>query len=156
MTRLVSAPRDDELTPTPYSGANLSAVLSVIAPTLSPPIPITFLFMSVPCVDNTLTSANSATYREKMHAPWLPPRKLAWYRAHYLPDEADWKDWRASPILASDEALARLPPCFVGVAELDVLAQEGKDWAAKLRLLGVPVEEKEYRGVGHEILRLDG
>ena len=138
-----------------HSGANLAAVLSLIAPTLSPPIAIASLFMSVPCVDNSLT-ASSPGYAANPHAPWLPPAKIAWYKKHYLPNESDWKDWRASPIYASDEALSKLPPCFVGVAELDVLAQEGRDWSEKLKSLGVAVEFKEYKGVGHEILRLDG
>lgn len=48
-------------------------------------------------------------------------------------------DPRASPLLASEARLRRLPPAFVLTCEHDVLRDDGAMYAARLRAAGVPV-----------------
>jgi acetyl esterase/lipase len=81
---------------------------------------------------------------------------MLWYRQNYVPNEADWAKWDSSPLLAPDEAFKRSPPTWIGVAELDILRDEGLAYAEKLKSFGVPAEVKIYKGAPHPIMAMDG
>ncbi|MDR3405345.1 MAG: alpha/beta hydrolase [Chthoniobacter sp.] len=68
----------------------------------------------------------------------------------YVPDVAQRKDWRASPLLAS--SLKGLPPTFVLLAGFDPLRAEGEAYAARLAKEGVPTTVKRYPGQMHGFL----
>ena len=53
----------------------------------------------------------------------------------------------ASPVRASDEQLAGLPPAFLIVDEADVLRDEGEAYAARLRKARVEVTTVRYDGI---------
>ena len=57
---------------------------------------------------------------------------MAWFWDAYLPDVERRSEPYASPLRASDEQLAGLPPAFVIVDEADVLRDEGEAYAARL------------------------
>jgi acetyl esterase len=59
---------------------------------------------------------------------------VTYFRGHYIPDEAQWSDWRASPLLAADHS--RLPPALVLTAGYDPLVDEGRAYADKLSAAG--------------------
>ena len=58
---------------------------------------------------------------------------MEWFWDAYAPDAARRSEPYASPLRASDEQLAGLPPAFVIVDEADVLRDEGEAYAARLR-----------------------
>jgi acetyl esterase len=68
---------------------------------------------------------------------------IAYYDAAYGSDK---QHWRASPLLAD---LSRLPPTLLVTAGFDPLRDEGRAFAAKAILAGVPVTYREYRGTVH-------
>jgi acetyl esterase len=69
------------------------------------------------------------------------------YRAHYLPDPADYLTVRASPVLC--ENLAGVAPAVVVTAGFDPLRDEGADYARALAGAGVEVEYRCYDDMVH-------
>ncbi|MFO1222038.1 MAG: alpha/beta hydrolase [Burkholderiaceae bacterium] len=68
----------------------------------------------------------------------LSSDSIAYYRGHYMPDRAQWPDWRASPLLHPD--VSKLPPALVITAGYDPLRDEGRQYADKLSQAGVPTQ----------------
>ncbi|TDR90207.1 alpha/beta hydrolase [Enterovirga rhinocerotis] len=77
---------------------------------------------------------------------------MRWFRDHYLSAPDDARDWRASPLFASD--FGGLPAAFVATADCDVLSDEGTAYAEALRAAGAVVEHREYRGMIHGFLAM--
>lgn len=69
------------------------------------------------------------------------------FDAWYLPDAADAADELASPLRSAD--LSGLPATLVVTAGLDLLAPEGRRFAARLAEAGVPTEHHDAAGCGH-------
>ena len=61
-----------------------------------------------------------------------------------------------SLLFAPDTLTARLPPAWLGLAELDILCPEGLSYADKLRAAGVPVEVEVYKNAPHPVMAMDG
>ncbi|GHB59551.1 hypothetical protein GCM10010347_31900 [Streptomyces cirratus] len=73
----------------------------------------------------------------------------------YTTDEADRDRITASPLRATTDQLAGLPPALVITAEADVLRDEGEAYVNKLRTAGVPVTAVRFQGVIHDFVMLD-
>ncbi|NWW27372.1 AAAD deacetylase, partial [Falcunculus frontatus] len=58
-------------------------------------------------------------------------------------------DPRASPLLASDARLRRLPPAYILTCEHDVLRDDGAMYAGRLRAAGVPVTHRHAKDAFH-------
>jgi acetyl esterase len=86
---------------------------------------------------------------------FLTAKGMAWFWDAYLPDLDRRSEPYASPLRASDEQLAGLPPAFVIVDEADVLRDEGEAYAARLRAAGVPVTTVRYDGITHDFMMLN-
>jgi acetyl esterase len=69
---------------------------------------------------------------------------------HYLPNVAERSDPYASPLLAEDHS--RLPPAYLMTASFDPLLDEGLLYAERLRVAGVPVTYRNYKGMLHGFL----
>lgn len=65
----------------------------------------------------------------------------------YVPDVAQRRDWRCSPLFA--QSLKGLPPALVILAGFDPLYDEGEAYAARLQSEGVAVTVKRFPGQMH-------
>jgi acetyl esterase/lipase len=71
------------------------------------------------------------------------------------PDTDRRAEITASPLRATEQQLAGLPPAFLIVDEADVLRDEGEAYAAKLRAAGVPITTVRYDGITHDFMMLN-
>ena len=139
------------------AGGNLAAIMThkaLAEPALVPSI--MFQALVVPVTDNTASTASHASYKENEFTAALPADKMLWYRRHYLPDESTWSHPEASPAYYPDSNFDKLPPAFVGVAQLDVLRSEGELYAQRLNAAGVSADVKVYEGMPHPFMAMDG
>lgn len=136
------------------SGGNLAAVLVMEAACLFRNFKPVFQLLIVPVIDNNATPGNGWV---NIHAPWLTPARMMFYRGIFMPRQTlSQEDWQTSPNLAPKKLLARCPPTWVAIAEHDLLATEGLLYAQQLRQAGVQVDMKAYLGSTHCILALNG
>lgn len=137
------------------SGGNLAMALTHKAAELN--IPLTFQLHVVPTVDSTASASDKyASWTENKNAAFTTPALMAWFKNNYLPNKEDWEKWEVSPINAPHDLFKKAPPAWIGVAELDVLRDEGLAYAEKLRKNGVKAETKVYGGMPHYFTPLDG
>lgn len=125
---------------------------------LTPPIPLVLAQMIVPVTDNTAQPIGDPypSWKECVNTVWLNSGRMIWFRDFYVPNDGDRTKWDCSPIFAPDELLAKTPPTWVAVMELDILRDEGLAYAEKLRNVGVSVTHKVYKKAPHQILAMDG
>jgi acetyl esterase len=84
----------------------------------------------------------------------LTRRTTDWFLANYLPSPESAKDWRASPLFATD--LSGLPPALVVSAGFDPLRDEARSYAERLRSAGAQVEYVCAEGLVHGFLQMSG
>ena len=130
------------------AGGNLAAAISLMARDAGGPA-ISFQLLIYPATDHRLghpsIDGNGEGYL-------LTKKVMIYFRGHYLPREADWLDWRASPLLAKSHA--GLPPAFVMTAGFDPLRDEGRAYSEKLKDAGVPTEYREYSDMVHGFITM--
>jgi acetyl esterase len=97
---------------------------------------------------------DTGSYHQFAEGYFLTRAGMAWFWDQYLPDEARRGETLASPLHASVEELAGLPPALVINGEADVLRDEGEAYATKLRAAGVPVTATRYGGIIHDFVML--
>ena len=131
------------------AGGNLAAVVAVTLRDAGGP-PLVFQALVYPATDQRL---DSASHRNFADGYLLTRSNMLWFRGNYL-DPADYDDWRASPIRASD--LARLPPAHIITAGYDPLLDEGRAYSDRLVAAGVPVLYECFEGMTHGFLTLGG
>ena len=132
-------------------GGNMTAVLAILAKQRGD---VRFVHQSLyyPVTD---AEQNTATYREFADGPFLTAKGMAWFWDAYLPDRARRGDITASPLRASLEQLAGLPPALVIVDENDVLRDEGEAYARRLIQAGVPTTSVRYNAIIHDFMMLN-
>ncbi len=133
------------------AGGNLAAVVAIMARDAGGPT-IRHQSLIYPLVDYR---CEGDSYRQFATGYGiLEAETMLWFRKYYLRDEADQKDWRASPLLAAD--LSNLPPAHVVIAGCDVLRDEGRAYADALKAAGNMVSVAEYDGAIHAFFPLTG
>ncbi len=103
----------------------------------------------------TDASFDTGSYRDFAEGYYLRREGMQWFWDQYTTDPAQRAEITASPLRASVDQLAGLPPALVITAEADVLRDEGEAYAAKLRTAGVPVIATRYGGIIHDFVMLD-
>jgi acetyl esterase len=125
------------------AGANLATVVALMARDRGGP-KISCQALIYPVTDYRLQSKSYETFAKGYGA--LSAQAMHWFRSHYLTDQSEALDWRASPILAD---LAGLAPAVVVAAECDPLIDDIRAFVAKLGAQHVPTLYREYPGTVH-------
>ncbi|MBO4269873.1 alpha/beta hydrolase fold domain-containing protein [Microbispora triticiradicis] len=103
----------------------------------------------------TDASFDTGSYHQFAEGYFLRRDAMQWFWDQYTTSEEQRAEITASPLRATAEQLAGLPPALVITAEADVLRDEGEAYAAKLREAGVPVTAVRYLGVIHDFVMLN-
>ena len=129
------------------AGGNLATVAALA---LRGEVEIALQMLFYPAVDTDSTRPGFVKYGSDY---MLKASDVAWFLNHYAPG-IDPAEPRLAPLRTPD--LAGAPPAWIGVAEYDVLTEEGLDYAAALQAAGVPVTLRRYEGVMHGFARQYG
>ena len=129
------------------AGGNLAAVSCLCSKERGGP-DIMHQLLLYPVLD--LSNFDRDSYHVHGEGYLLTSQSMAYYRDQYLRDEGNRRNPYASPLLAHD--LSGLPPATVVAAELDVLTDEGKEYADRLNSAGVPVTYLCYDQMIHPFL----
>lgn len=131
-------------------GGNMTAALTLMAKARGGPRFLQqVLFYPV-------TDANFETpsYQEFAAGFFLRRDAMQWFWDQYTTDPKQRAEITASPLRATLEQLAGLPPALVITGEADVLRDEGEAYANKLRDAGVPVTAVRFQGIIHDFVML--
>ena len=118
------------------AGGNLAAVVALLlrdAPERAPAPKLQILIY--PATD---MRAVAPSHQVNGEGYLLTRDTIAYFRGHYIDDEARHADWRASPLLHPD--LSGLPPALVLTAGYDPLRDEGRQYADALSAAGTPAQ----------------
>lgn len=132
-------------------GGNMAAALTLLAKQRGD---VTFVHQSLyyPVTD---AAQDTASYREFAEGPFLRAESMAWFWDCYTADAAQRAEITASPLRASLEELAGLPPALLVVDENDVLRDEGEAYGRKMTQAGVPTTSVRVNGIIHDFMMLN-
>jgi acetyl esterase len=128
------------------SGANLAAVVSLMARTGGSAMPAMQLLFYPP----TDAAADLPSRRLFAHGFLLTKDDMDSWQGHYLPPGTDVTDTRASILLTPD--LSGLPPAYVSTAGFDPLRDEAEAYALRMREAGVKVALRRHPGLIHSFV----
>jgi acetyl esterase/lipase len=132
-------------------GGNMSAALTLMAKQRGG-LPLRQQVLFYPVTD---ASFDTGSYHQFAEGYFLRRDGMQWFWDQYTTDEAQRAEITASPLRASLEELAGLPPALIITGEADVLRDEGEAYANKLRQAGVPVTAVRYQGIIHDFVMLN-
>ena len=129
------------------AGGNFSAALCLMARDRGGPA-IVAQALNYPCLTDELVAPSYKTYAT---SPGLRTEtmEIAWDQ--YLGGNRPTRNPYAAPLKATD--LTRLPPAHIHVAEIDPLADDGREYAERLKAAGNVVEFRSSRRMIHGFLR---
>ncbi|MER6329502.1 alpha/beta hydrolase [Streptomyces sp. NPDC001034] len=132
-------------------GGNMSAALTLMAKERGGPA----LVQQVLFYPVTDANFDTPSYHQFATGYFLRRDGMQWFWDQYTADVSDRARITASPLRATTEQLAGLPPALVVTGEADVLRDEGEAYATKLRAAGVPVTAVRFQGIIHDFVMLD-
>ena len=132
------------------AGGNLAATVALLARDAGGPV-LAFQLLIYPATDQRM---GSASHERNGQGYLLTADAIRYFRRNYLPNERDWSDWRASPLLAKSHA--SLPAALLVTAGYDPLVDEGRAYADKLRAAGTKVEYREFPDMVHGFILFGG
>jgi acetyl esterase len=127
-------------------GGNMAAVVALKAKEAGTP-ELKFELLLWP-----VTNANleNSSYNQFADGYFLTRNMMQWFWDSYTTDQNARNDIYVSPLRATEDQLAGLPPTLIQTAEFDVLRDEGEAYAHKLNAAGVPVIATRYNGMIHD------
>jgi acetyl esterase len=132
------------------AGGNLATVVALLCRDSGGPA-IKHQLLIYPGTDMAMGRTSHYEFAEGYN---LTRELMLYFRGHYLNNEAEIKDWRASPLCATDHS--RLPAAHIITAGFDPLRDEGKAYADVLSAAGVPVKYYCYDGMIHGFMTMSG
>lgn len=124
------------------AGGNLSAVLSLR--TRGEPHRPALQVLLYPATDATRSLPSQALYKDGY---FLTGRLMDWFYRHYLGGSEHLRHPDVSPLFAED--LRGAPPALIYTAGNDILRDEGRAYAERLREAGVSVAYREFESLIH-------
>jgi acetyl esterase len=132
-------------------GGNMTAAITLMTKERSgPQLAAQVLFYPV-----TDANFDTESYHQFATGYFLRRDAMQWFWDQYTTDETERAEITASPLRASLEELAGLPPALVITGEADVLRDEGEAYSRKLREAGVDVTATRYEGIIHDFVMLN-
>ncbi len=132
------------------AGGNLAAVVALHARDAGGPS-LCLQLLIYPATDQSMeTESLERNGNDYMLTRVLMER----FRANYLPQSADYADWRASPARAKSHA--GLPRAFILTAGFDPLLDEGRQYAEILARAGIEVSYREHPDMIHGFILMGG
>lgn len=128
------------------AGANLATVVCLLAKERGGPA-IRHQTLLWPVTD---ARSDTDSYRQFGSGHFLTREMMRWFWDSYLPDVSGRADPHVSPLRATKEQLAGLPPALILTAESDVLRDEGEAYGRHLDVAGVEVTTTRYNGMIHD------
>lgn len=122
------------------AGGNLAIVTALALRDAPAAVPVLLQLTFYPAVDHSREYPSASTFAEGYG---LDASDMQMFDQHYA---ADPRDHRNSPLLADQQGM---PPTLVITAGLDPLRDEGRAYAAKTALAGVPTVFHEAVGTIH-------
>ena len=132
-------------------GGNMTAAITLMAQERGD-VRLVHQSMYYPVCDAAM---DTGSYTQFAEGYFLTAKSMAWFWDCYCPGLEQRGEPFASPLRASDEQLAGLPPALLIVDEADVLRDEGEAYAARLRAAGVGVTTVRYDGITHDFMMLN-
>lgn len=134
------------------AGDSAGGNLAVVASTMAREKRIKLLYQVLICPWLRLDSFERDSYKYFGEGLWLSEKNIRWYRNRYIQNEEQSRSYLVSPGLLPD--LTGLPPTLIIGAEFDVLCDEGKQFAVRLKNAGIPVEYWCCEGMLHDFVIL--
>ncbi len=132
-------------------GGNMAAALTLMAKSRGG-VPLVHQVLFYPVTDARF---DTSSYHQFATGYFLRRDGMQWFWDQYTTDESERAQITASPLRATLDQLADLPPALVITGEADVLRDEGEAYANKLRQAGVPVTAVRFQGIIHDFVMLN-
>ncbi|MFD4589014.1 alpha/beta hydrolase [Streptomyces sp. NPDC058434] len=133
------------------AGGNLSAALTLLAKERGD-VSFSHQVLFYPITD---ANFDTPSYRQFAEGYAMRRDVMQWLWGQYTTNEGQRAEITVSPLRATEQQLAGLPPALVITAEADIVRDEGEAYARKLHAAGVPVTVTRYRGTIHDFVMLN-
>lgn len=132
-------------------GGNMATVMTILTKERQG-LPIQKQLLFYPVTDANFTTDS---YQEFAENYFLTKEGMKWFWDQYTTDDSERSEITASPLRATSEDLADLPPALILTGEADVLRDEGEAYARKLRDVGVAVIQVHFQGMIHDFVMVN-
>ena len=132
-------------------GGNMATVMTILTKERQG-LPIQKQLLFYPVTD---ANFNTDSYQEFAENYFLTKEGMKWFWDQYTTDDSERSEITASPLRATSEELADLPPALILTGEADILRDEGEAYARKLRDAGVAVTQVRFQGMIHDFVMVN-
>lgn len=132
-------------------GGNMATVMTILTKERQG-LPIQKQLLFYPVTDANFTTDS---YQEFAENYFLTKEGMKWFWDQYTTDESERSEITASPLRATSEELADLPPALILTGEADVLRDKGEAYARKLRDADVAVTQVRFQGMIHDFVMVN-